>query len=405
MMQQHLQQTATMHHLPQAGHRVPDAVIPQMAKTPQLRLLLVTPRYLPYMGGVENHVYQVARRLAQAAVDVTVLTTDPSQRLPLSEEQEGVKIRRIAAYPARRDYHFAPELLTIIRQGAWDLVHVQSYHTLVAPLAMWAAWRSHLPYVVTFHGGGHSSALRNQLRGAQQRLLRPLLARAEKLVAVANFEIAYYRKQLHLPPERFVLIPNGCEIVANAPSVAPTTGTRIVSIGRLEQYKGHQRILAALPYLLPHYPDVQLRIVGEGPYKASLEAQAAALGLSDRVAIGGIPLAEREKLAATVAGATVVTLLSDYETHPIAALEALALQRPVLVTQTSGLQELAEQGFVRSIALDSSPQAIAAAVIQQIRDPLIPAQVVLPTWEACARDLLTLYQSCLEGASLGIVNR
>ena len=41
----------------------------------QLRILMVTPRYFPSMGGVENHVYQVTRRLAHAGVDVTVLTS------------------------------------------------------------------------------------------------------------------------------------------------------------------------------------------------------------------------------------------------------------------------------------------------------------------------------------------
>lgn len=399
MITQLFQLTPTMTKVIQAPHRGRAKLLTQ-ASRPPLRILMVTPRYLPYMGGVENHVYQVARRLVHAGVDITVLTTDPSRQLPRFEQMEGVKIRRIAAYPARRDYHFAPELINLIRRHEWDLVHVQSYHTLVAPLAMWAAWRAGLPYVVTFHGGGHSSALRNQMRSMQQTLLRPLLARAQKLVAVANFEIDYYGKRLDLTPDRFALIPNGCEFGHLAP-VAPATtpaGTRILSIGRLEQYKGHHRILAAMPYLLPHYADAHLRIVGEGPYKADLQQQVATLGLSERVEIGGIPLAERAKLATTVAGATVVTLLSAYETHPIAALEALALQRPVLVAKSSGLQELAERGLVRAIALESTPQEIAAAVVEQIRNPLIPSKLDLPTWDDCARELLTLYRSCTEKA-------
>lgn len=384
--------------LPQVSRRRTAQMTATAGKAPHLRILMVTPRYLPHMGGVENHVYQVAQRLVQCGADVTVLTTDPSRQLPPFEVTAGVKVRWIAAYPAQRDYHFAPALLKVIRPGQWDLVHVQSYHTLVAPLAMWAAWQAGLPYVVTFHGGGHSSPLRNRLRSAQQLLLRPLLARAQKLVAVANFEIAHYGKRLKLPPSRFTVIPNGCEFDHNTPSVAltPQPGTRIVSVGRLEQYKGHQRILAALPYLLPHYPDAQLRIVGEGPYKAALQQQVAALGLGDRVEIGGIPLAERSKMAATVANATVVTLLSDYETHPIAALEALSLQRPVLVANTSGLQELADRGLARAIAPESTPQQIAAAVIEQIRTPLIPVDVTLPTWDECASDLLRLYRSCTE---------
>lgn len=391
------QATPTIPSVAEAGHRTPIEATTTSSRGP-LRILMVTPRYLPYMGGVENHVYQVARRLVRAGSDITVLTTDPSRQLPLCEEMAGIKIRRIAAYPAQRDYYFAPELSSIIQRGQWDLIHVQSYHTLVAPLAMWAAWRAGVPYVVTFHGGGHSSALRNRMRGAQQTLLRPLLARAQKLIAVANFEIEHYGKRLHLAPARFTVIPNGCEFDHNPLVTVPTkaAATQIVSVGRLEKYKGHQRIVAAMPYLLPHYPDAHLRIVGEGPYKAALQQQVAALGLGERVEIGGIALAERAKLAATVAGATVVTLLSDYETHPIAALEALSLQRPVLVANTSGLQELADRGLARAVAPESTPQQIAAAVIEQIRTPLIPADVTLPTWDECASDLLRLYRSCME---------
>ena len=78
----------------------------------------------------------------------------------------------------------------------WDVVHVQCYHTLVAPLAMLRALTLGIPYVVTFHGGGHSSELRNRSRGAQRLLLRPLLRRARRLVAVARFEIEQYGEEL-----------------------------------------------------------------------------------------------------------------------------------------------------------------------------------------------------------------
>jgi glycogen synthase len=361
-----------------------------------LRLLMVTPRYFPLMGGVENHVYQVARRLAHAEVDVTVLTTDPSKKLPTYEKIEGVHIQRVHAWPKEGDYYFAPALYQVIRQGKWDLMHLQSYHTLVAPLAMMAAQRAKLPYIVTFHGGGHSSSLRNQMRGIQQMLLRPMLARAQKLVAVANFEISYYSRRLQLAAERFAVIPNGCDLVRNTPVPTETKGTQILSMGRLERYKGHHRILAAMPYILAHYPDAQLRILGDGPYQAELQQQAAALGLSDRVTIGGIPIAERAKMASAIASAQLVTLLSDYETHPIAALEALALKRPVLVANTSGLQELAERGLARAIALNSTPQEVAAAVIEELLNPHMPTAIDLPTWDECARELLMLYRVCTE---------
>ncbi len=180
-----------------------------------LRVVMATPRYLPSMGGVEQHVHEVAPRLAEAGLSVTVLTTDTQGTLPRIEKCDGVEIRRVPAWPRDSDYYFAPAVHSVIRHEAWDLVHVQSYHTFVAPLAMSAALRARIPFVLTFHGGGHSSRIRNRSRRAQLLLLRPLLARAERLVAVARFEIELYARRLRLPEERFVLIPNGSNLPVN----------------------------------------------------------------------------------------------------------------------------------------------------------------------------------------------
>ena len=157
-----------------------------------LKVLMVTPRYLPEMGGVENHVYQVAGRLAQAGVQVSVLTTDREGKLTPCERVNEVHIQRVRAWPARRDYYFAPGIYRYIQQHQWDLIHIQSYHTLVAPLAMLAARQVKIPYVLTFHGGGHSSSLRKAAHGSQLALLRPFLARAERLVALAHFEEGFF---------------------------------------------------------------------------------------------------------------------------------------------------------------------------------------------------------------------
>jgi glycosyltransferase involved in cell wall biosynthesis len=355
---------------------------------------MVTPRYFPYVGGVESHVYQVAHRLAKRA-DVTVLTTDPTGRLAPHEHADGVTLRRVRAVPADRDYYFAPDIYRVIGKGEWDVIHVQSYHTFVAPLAMLAAWRVGIPYVVTFHGGGHSSRLRNGIRRAQWAMLRPLLAHAEKLVAVAKFEIEFYGKRLRLAPDKFVLIPNGCDLPHLEPAMLPAKrpGTWIASVGRLERYKGHQQIIAALPYILKQCSDVHLWIAGVGPYEADLRRLAAALQVADRVEIKAIPANQREAMAAELSQAALFVLFSEYETQPIAALEALALGCPALVADTSGLSELAENGWARAIPLNSTPEQVAAAVLEQIRQPHVPLKLDLPTWDDCADKLLALYQT------------
>jgi glycogen synthase len=371
----------------------PNANQPRVAEQSSLRILQVTARYVPLMGGVEHHVYQVARLLTRAGARVTVLTTDPSGQLAASEQSEGVVIRRVRAWPAKRDYYVAPDIVPFILNNPWDVIHVQSYHTAVAPLAMLAAARAHIPYVVTFHGGGSSSRLRHRLRGVQRALLRPLLARAAGLVAVASFEVGLYTSELHLPASRFTVIPNGADLPQPAETKVSSDELLIASIGRLEPYKGHQRILAAMPAILQQEPKARLWIAGLGPYEASLKRQAEQLGVADRVEIRAIPPTERAAMATAVSRVALMVLLSEYETHPVAALEALALGRPVLVADTSGLSELASRGWARAIPLGSTPQQVADAVVEQLRRPNPPIDVELPTWEQCASRLLTLYQA------------
>jgi glycosyltransferase involved in cell wall biosynthesis len=365
-----------------------------------LRVLLVTARYLPSVGGTEIHTYEVAKRLSEAGNDVTVLTTDLSGQLPADERIDGVRILRVRAWPAQRDYFFAPGLDGRIVGGGWDIVHCQGCHTLVAPIAMLAALRAHIPYIVTFHSGGHSSRLRKLLRRAQWALLRPLLARAERLIGVSNWEAEFFRDALGLPADRFVVIPNGAYLPELAePSKVAHEGTMIISVGRLERYKGHHRVLQALPDVARQVPDVRLRIVGSGPYAPTLWRMARELGVEDRVEIGAVAAAERHAMAALLSGAKLVLLLSDYESQGMAVMEAIALGRPVLVAETSALQELAQGGLVRATPLGSTPAEIARAIVDQLRQPLVPSSIDLPTWDTCAAEILSLYHSIVRRQS------
>ncbi len=363
---------------------------------PALRIAMATPRFFPLAGGVENHVYQVASRLNHQGMEVTVLTVDPTGEMPASETINGIQVMRVKGWPQNRDFGFAPGLYRLVAEGGWQLLHVQSYHTFVPFFAMAAARHARIPYVVTFHGGGHSSPLRNLARVPQRALLRPFLARAARLVAVARFEIDVYGRELRLPPEHFTLIPNGADL-PQAPS--PTAGDEsqilILSVGRLEKYKGHQRAIAALPHLLEREPRVKLRIAGSGPYAEALQQLARDLNVAAQVEIGAVPPERREEMAQLVSRAALVVLLSDFETHPIAALEALALHRPVLVANNSGMKELADQGWARAIQTDSSPADTAEAMLAQIRNPYQPAEMHLPTWDECADGLASLYRGIL----------
>jgi glycosyltransferase involved in cell wall biosynthesis len=98
-------------------------------------------------------------------------------------------------------------------------------------------------------------------------------------------------------------------------------------------------------------------------------------------------------MAELLSRASLIVLFSEYEAHPVAVMEALSLKRPVLVANTSGLHELAVRGLVQAVPLDSTPDQLAQAMIQQLDQPLIPENIHLPTWEECAASLLAVYQN------------
>jgi glycosyltransferase involved in cell wall biosynthesis len=353
-----------------------------------MRILQVTPRVAPFVGGVETHVREVSRRMKAAGADVSILTLNIGGDMPREDTLDGVPVRRVRAQVEAGDLFASPELYRRVREGDFDVVHVQSYHTLVAPTAMAAATRADVPFVITFHGGGHTSALRNRIRGAQITMLGPLVRRAAALVAIADFEIEHYGRRLRIPRDRWVKIPNGADLPTPSLGRAPEPGTLIVSPARLERYKGHQRVLRALPHIAREVPDVRLWIAGRGPYEDDLRALATELSIADRVEISVV---DRQVLADRMSSAAVATLVSDFESHPLAALEAMSLGVPVVVAHNSGMAELADRGLARSVPTDAAPEALAAAIVEQIRAP-IAATVDIPSWRDCTARLLELYE-------------
>jgi glycosyltransferase involved in cell wall biosynthesis/GT2 family glycosyltransferase len=367
----------------------------QLAETParKPRVLMVTPRSPLLQGGVERHVMETSRRIAASGAEVEVLCTEPGGPRLAEEVRDGVTIRTVRSWPADRDWCLAPRLWREMSRRPWDIVHVQSYHTLVAPLAMLRALTLRIPYVVTFHGGGHSQAHRNRARTGQRRLLRPLLARAARLVAVARFEIDEYGGELGLGPDHFALIPNGTDLAFAETGAAPRRdgAATIASIGRLERYKGHHRVIEAFPEVLGLKPETTLSVVGSGPYEDDLRRLADELGVAERVIFTSTPADQPRAMAELLSGISVVVLMSEFETHPLVALEAAAAGCRLLVADASGLGELAREGFARAIPLDEDPAVVGRAVVEELGKPPQQKRPNLSSWDDCAQRLLELY--------------
>ena len=144
----------------------PSDAAPRAANGGGPRVLMVTPRSPLSQGGVERHVMEVSRRMAAAGAAVEVLCTDPAAERRGGAARRGHDPHRPRLARGPRLVLGAADLARDVarRSGTWSTSSATT--RFVAPLAMLRALVLGVPYVVTFHGGGHSSEAAQPARAA-----------------------------------------------------------------------------------------------------------------------------------------------------------------------------------------------------------------------------------------------
>lgn len=148
--------------------------------------------------------------------------------------------------------------------------------------------------------------------------------------------------ELGVESEHVTVMRNGVNLTRFSPSPdreklresLKMTRTTLVSAGYLIERKGHHFIIEALPSL----SDIDLVIVGDGPWKGKLESLAQQLGVSDRVRFTGA--IKQEKLAEYFQAGDIGMLASSREGWANVLLESMACGTPVVATKVWGTPEV-----------------------------------------------------------------
>lgn len=182
-----------------------------------------------------------------------------------------------------------------------------------------------------------------------------------------------------IPAERVTVIPNAVDIEAFTPGGQPDpalqaklglTGCTVLGfLGSFYAYEGLDLLLEALPAILKQRPDVRVLLVGGGPQEAALKAQAAALGVLDKVLFTGrVPHAEVTRYY------DLVDLLV-YPRHPmrltelvtpLKPLEAMAQSRIMLASDVGGHRELIRDGDTGRLFKAGSATDLAATALDML---------------------------------------
>ena len=134
----------------------------------------------------------------------------------------------------------------------------------------------------------------------------------------------------------------------------------MICVGRLSPEKGQSGLLRAFAKLRARHPDLKLRLIGDGPDRAALEALARELELSDAVAFAG-RLPEEETLA-EISRADLLVLPSFMEGLPIVLMEAMAVGVPVIASRVAGIPELVEDDQTGLLFTPSNWDELAARI-------------------------------------------
>jgi glycosyltransferase involved in cell wall biosynthesis len=351
------------------------------------RLAIVCPA-LDRGGAVANVAIHQAHELARSFHVCLV-----SQALPASShpEIEFVRVKPRDFSVLRRFAHAPNEIaFALAARSALRKLQAQSPiamvichgHVVAATTARGLKREFDIPYALVTHGdifdrpnGTYDSRLTYLYRKAT-----PPAYRDADLVIALSPHMAALAAQGGARPKAIALVPNGIdphEIGLNsADEFLPRPRSDVVEllyVGRLATEKGVDVLTDATALLNAEGVPFHLRIAGSGPLAAQLRAQVESRGLRERTEFIG-PVA-RECLGALYRSADIVCVPSRSDPLPTVVLEAMCCGASIVGSDAGGIPFLLQQGEAGVIFPAGDAAALAHAIGQLARDPVLAHRV------------------------------
>ncbi len=373
---------------------------------------LVTDALSPFhVGGKETRYAHVVSGLVARGVEVHVFTMrwwDGPRVQVIGGATYHAVCRRYALYHRGRRslveaVMFALGSLRLLWHR-FDLIEADHMpHLQLFPIRLVSRVRR-VPLVVTWHEVWGSAAWTSYLGRRAGRvgaaLERWTMQLGDALVA-ASPGTADRLVEGGVPRPRITVVPNGVdlEVIDRAPVGHPPID--VLFVGRLIAHKHVDTLLDALALLGRDGCLRRCTIVGTGPQRAALEAQAARLGLSSVRFVGTLPT--EAAVYSLMKAATVLALPSTREGYGIVVAEAIACGCRIVTcdhpdNQARALVEPGRTGLLAAPNAAALAEALEAA--RQLR-PATPSTQPAPSWAATVDQLAHLFGTLLAGAGGG----
>ncbi|WP_112873389.1 glycosyltransferase family 4 protein [Paracoccus endophyticus] len=162
--------------------------------------------------------------------------------------------------------------------------------------------------------------------------------------------------------DRLRVVHCGLSLDEFTPTASPPGPPRLVAVGRLAEQKGFGLLVPALIAARAVHPDLTLTLVGDGPLRGAIEAQALRAGLGEALRLTG--WLSPAEVRAQIAQADALVVPSFAEGLPVVIMEAMALARPVVSTWIAGIPELVVPGQTGWLVAPGDAAPLAHAMVE-----------------------------------------
>ena len=354
-----------------------------------MKVLFFNYEYPPLGGGAANATFCILKEFSEMAdLEVDLITSSVNNEYATEKIGDNITIYKVPIGKNSKNLHFQSQkdlvvyawkafLLAnkLLKKNKYDLTH-SFFSVPCGALSLWFKLTKKIPYVVSLRG--------SDVPGYSERfkfiytILKPLIKFIwKKSDAVVSNSQGLRDLALETSQHQAVdIIYNGIDLDDFCPKESMRPRDKfIITIGatRITARKGTNYLIQALSLLTSKYPNLLLRILGDGDEKSNLIELTKQLKLENFVQfLGRIP---REETAPYYQEASLFVLPSLNEGMSNAMLEALASGLPILATETGGTEELVENGVNGFIIKMKDPKDLAQKIELILKDDDLRVQM------------------------------
>jgi glycosyltransferase involved in cell wall biosynthesis len=309
------------------------------------RILLVSPYFPPHIGGIENHVYELARRLTKY-YDTEVITTGARNSVVSLGKEGKVSYKRPWISPLNNPISLT--LLFSMIKTKFSLLHVHGLYQFTSYIGLITAMIKGRCSLITVHGRPfYRSWGKRMIRQVYESIfLKILLKRVDRIIALTSSDRDFLIS-LGVQQDRIVIIPNAVDTQVWTPkklrSNADSAESRfILYVGALIERKNPDMVLNAFSNISKEGYPGKLIMVGKGSLEPSLRERSDELGIRDRVKfLSGI---SQGRLLDLYRSTDIVLHPSSMEGLPTVILEAMSTAALVISSDIDAVKNLVYNG-------------------------------------------------------------